>query len=76
MYKHIPINLQENPHIRNALIKHDKSQFPPEKHVIKILKTKNLNLFNHKDISQGLNNALEKHFHGVKLKKNRFKLMS
>ncbi len=44
LYKNIPINLQANPHIRNTLIKYDKSQFPEEKDVLTILKTKNLNL--------------------------------
>ena len=37
LYKNIPINLQANPHIKNTLIKYDKSQFPKEDDVMKTL---------------------------------------
>ena len=58
LYKNIPINLQANPHIRNTLIKYDKTQFPEEKRVLDILKMKNLNV-TRPDIKKGVDDMIE-----------------
>ena len=75
LYKNIPINLQANPHIRNTLIKYDKTQFPEERRVLNLLKMKNLNVIK-PNIRKGVDDMIEHHFYGQKKKKPKFKKLT
>lgn len=62
LYRNIPINLQANPHIKNTLIKYDKSQFPKEKDVMRTLNNRFLNLLK-PNIQIGTDYLLNQHFY-------------